>query len=78
MKIRIMRSWFITRRFNEIINNHKTVCIPKADAKPMPLPGENCRTNEAFTWKVRFGEHCNKYKFEINYPVVPKPEILAT
>jgi hypothetical protein len=41
---------------------------------------------EAFTWKSRFGEHCNKYstetyqifcKLEFNYPVVPKPEILA-
>ena len=52
----------------------------------MPLPGESCQTNEAFTWKARFGEHCNKYsaeayqifcKFEIKYPVVPKPEVLA-
>ena len=60
--------------------------IPKADAKPMPLPGESCQTNEAFTWKARLGEHCNKFsaeayqlfcKFEINYPVVPKPEVLA-
>ena len=52
----------------------------------MPLPGESCQTNEAFTWKARFGEHCNKYSaeayqifctMEIKYPVVPKPEILA-
>jgi hypothetical protein len=50
------------------------------------LPGESCQTNEAFTWKARFGEHCNKYsaeayqiycKFEIIFHVVPKPEILA-
>ena len=52
----------------------------------MPLPGESCQTNEASTWKARFGDHCNKYsaeayqifcKFEINYPDVPKPEILV-
>jgi hypothetical protein len=28
-------------------NGH--VRIPKANAKPMPLPGESCQTNEAFT-----------------------------
>ena len=31
--------------------------IPKADAQPMPLTGESCQKNEAFTWKARFGEH---------------------
>ena len=71
---------------NTKLENNGHVRIPKADAKPMPLPGESCQTNEAFTWKARFGEHCNKYsaeayqifcKLEINYPVVPKPEILA-
>ena len=67
---------------NTKLENNGHVRTPKADAKPMPLPGESCQTNEAFTWKVRFGEHCNKYsaeayqifcKMEINYPVVPKP-----
>ena len=70
---------------NTKLENNGHVRIPKADAKPMPLPGESCQTNEAFTWKAWFGEHCNKYsaeayqifcKLEINYPVVPKPEIL--
>jgi hypothetical protein len=36
--------------------------------------------------RARFGEHCNKYSaeayqifctFEIKYPIVPKPEVLA-
>ena len=58
----------------------------KADAKPMPLPVDSCQTNEAFTLKARFGENCNKYSaeayqifcmFEIKYPIVPKPEVLA-
>ena len=71
---------------NTKLENNGHVRIPKADARPMPLPGESCQTNEAFTWKARFGEHCNKYsaeayqifcKLEINYPVIPKPEILA-
>ena len=52
----------------------------------MPLPGENRQTNETFTWKARFREHCNEYRveaylifcrFEIKYPVALKPEILA-
>ena len=71
---------------NTKLENSGHARIPKADAKPMPLPGESCQTNEAFTWKARFGEHCNKYSaeayqifctFEIKYPVVPKLEILA-
>ena len=71
---------------NTKLENNDHVQIPKEDAKPMPLPGESCQTNEAFTWKARFEEHCNKYsaeayqifcKFEINYPLVLKPEILV-
>ena len=71
---------------NTKMENSGHARIPKADAKPMPLPGESCQTNEAFTRKARVGEHCNKYSaevyqifctFEIKYPVVPKPEILA-
>ena len=69
---------------NTKLENSGHARIPKA--MPMPLPGESCQTNEAFTWKARFGEHGNKYSaeayqifctFEIKYPVVPKPEILA-
>jgi hypothetical protein len=50
----------------------------------MSLPGESCQTNEAFTWKARFGDHYNKYSaeayqifctFEIKYPVVSKPAV---
>ena len=71
---------------NTKLENSGHARISKADAKPMPLPGESFQTNEAFTWKARFGEHCIKYSaeayqifctFEIKYPVVPKPEILA-
>ena len=71
---------------NTKLENSGHARISKEDAKPMPLPGESCQTNEAFTWNARFGEHCNKYSaeayqifptFEIKYPVVPKPEILA-
>jgi hypothetical protein len=81
-------NWY-NKNFGDIntkLENSGHVRIPKADAKPMPLPGESCQTNEAFTWKARFGEHCNKYRaeahqifctFEINYPIVPKPEVLA-
>ena len=71
---------------NTKLENSGHARIPKADVKPMPLPVESCQTNEAFTWKARFGEHCNKYSaeayqifcsMEIKYPVVPKsPEPL--
>ena len=83
----------ITDRYSENLGDVNTKLensgharIPKADAKPMPLPVDSCQTNEAFTWKARFGEHCNKYSaeayqifctFEIKYPMVPKPKILA-
>jgi hypothetical protein len=68
---------------NTKLENNGHVRIPKADAKPMPLPEESCQSNKSFTWKARFGEHCNKYsaeafcQMEINYPVVLKPDILA-
>jgi hypothetical protein len=87
-RVHQITDWYgeILGDLNTKLENNGHVRIPKADAKPMPLPGETCQTNEAFTWKARFGEHCNKYsaeayqffcKMEINYPVVPKPEILA-
>ena len=69
-----------------MFENSRHARIPKADAKSMQLPVDSCQTNEAFTWKARFGEHCNKYSaeayqifrtFEIKYPNVPKPEVLA-
>ena len=34
---------------NTKLENNGHVRIPKAGAKPMPLPGESCQTNEAFT-----------------------------
>ena len=34
---------------NTKLENSGHVRIPKADAKPMPLPEESCQTNEAFT-----------------------------
>jgi hypothetical protein len=71
---------------NTKLENSGHVQTSKADAKPMSLFGERCQTNEAFTWKARFGEHCNKYSaeayqifctFKIKYPVVTKLEFLA-
>jgi hypothetical protein len=35
---------------NTKLENSGQVQIPKADAKPMPIPGESCQTNEAFTY----------------------------
>jgi hypothetical protein len=62
------------------------VRIPKADAKPQELPTEPSQTNELYTWKTIFGEHCNKHSaeayrifflFKLSYPILPKPEKLA-
>jgi hypothetical protein len=87
-RVHQITDWY-SENFGDIntkLENNGQVRIPKADAKPMPLPGESCQTNEAFTWKARFGEHCNKCsaeayqtfcRFEIKYPVAPKPEVLA-
>ena len=60
--------------------------IPKADAKPQGLPTEPSQTNELYTWKTIFEEHCNKHSaeayrifssFKLSYPILPKPEKLA-
>jgi hypothetical protein len=71
---------------NTKLENIGSVRIPKADAKPQGLPTEPNQTNELFTWKTIFGEHCNKHSaeahrifcsFKVSYPVLPKPEKLA-
>ena len=71
---------------NTKLENIGSVRIPKAEAKPQGLPTEPNQTNELFTWKTIFGEHCNKHSaeayrifctFKVSYPVLPKPEKLA-
>ena len=87
-RVHQITDWYSEKlgEINTKLENSGHARIPKADAKPMPLPVDSCQTNEAFTRKARFGEHCNKYSaeayqifctFEIKYPIVPKPEVLA-
>jgi hypothetical protein len=71
---------------NTKLENIGSVRIPKADAKPQGLPTEPSQTNELYTWKTIFEEHCNKHSaeayrifssFKLSYPILPKPEKLA-
>jgi hypothetical protein len=72
-------------KVNTQLENIGYVRIPRVDAKPQGLLTEPNQTNELYTWKTIFEEHCNKQSaeayrifcsFKVSYPVLPKPEML--